>query len=279
MLRITAPSIPGALEQVLVHAICYGKMDDVDRLLRMGVNPNTPSTKPALHMAVENGDVSTIRKLLDRGANIEIGWNEYWNNGVLDCAAMVGRNEVIQELLSRKANVNRANNFGVTALHVAVQWLNDSTVKLLLEHGAIVDYVNDDGATPLRIIAGRMMVRVECFADPAHPTLPELQDLLDNQRIELCGLSHLAITEIKKVLEREYEKKFNIAKTLIDYGASLDKALDDRTSKTAVILHKYAESRLSYVQALKSVGGIYSRAQGEIETKRVNEVKGSGFGI
>jgi hypothetical protein len=279
MLRKHKPSIAEILEAELVDAICYDKIDEVDRLLKMGVNPDTPSTKPALQMAVEKGDVSTIRKLLDRGANIEIGWSEYWNNGVLDCAAIVGRNEVIQELLSRKANVNRANNFGVTALHVAVQWLNDSTVKLLLENGAIVDCVNDDGETPLRIIARRMMEHREHFADPALPTLVELQNLRDHQPIELCGSSHMDNEEIKSILENAYVKKINIAKTLIDNGASLDKALDDRTSKAAVILQKYADSRLSYVQALKSVGGIYSRAQGEIETKRVNDVKRSSFGI
>lgn len=70
--------------------------------------------------------------------------NEFslWTDAILE-----NKNEVIEELISKKINVNVQGEIGYTPLHVASLRNNDTAVKLLLAAGANQNIVCKHGHT------------------------------------------------------------------------------------------------------------------------------------
>jgi len=64
-------------------------------------------------------------------------------------AALQGKREVVQLLLSKRANVNATTAWGASALTRAAQDGDTELVELLLSSGANVDQMEHDGYTPL----------------------------------------------------------------------------------------------------------------------------------
>jgi ankyrin repeat protein len=106
---------------------------------------------PALFSAVESGDLSVVRQVLDRGADIEARNAEGLTP--LMVAAKAGRAEVVRELLQRGAQVNaRVGCYGITALTLAGTRDSDSEIAaLLLQAGASREAPDERGR--LRMIA------------------------------------------------------------------------------------------------------------------------------
>ena len=149
---------------------------DVDR-------PNPDGMTPMM-MALDNGYPAVARYLLDRGANPHT-W-DWWGRTPLYIAVTMrggqdgnaGRRspdslDVIAALLAAGVNVNaqlafkepsrggRENRFrddllttGATPLLRAAQTYDNDVVRLLLEHGALVDLPNASGVTPFMAAAG-----------------------------------------------------------------------------------------------------------------------------
>ena len=73
-----------------------------------------------LHNAAARGDVAEITRLLDAGADIEARAGSGYT--ALHAAAFGGHSEAIITLLGRGTNIQaRADEYGTTALHLAVQ--------------------------------------------------------------------------------------------------------------------------------------------------------------
>lgn len=79
--------------------------------------------------------------LVDAGAKVP--------NEMLGQAVLKGREDVLETLLGKDADVNVRLESGSTPLHDAALKGFDGMVKLLLAHGANVDIRNASGATPL----------------------------------------------------------------------------------------------------------------------------------
>jgi len=101
--------------------------------------------------AVKNGNVNTVKKLLNNGANVNQADNE---NGItpLLTASRNGHTEVVKLLLNKGADVNKAGMFGRTPLWNASQEGHTKVVKVLLgARGIDVNKVENYGQTPLII--------------------------------------------------------------------------------------------------------------------------------
>jgi serine/threonine-protein phosphatase 6 regulatory ankyrin repeat subunit B len=129
---------------------------DVARLLLkrgMDVNAHDSDQGTPLHNAALYGQVKMIRFLLENKADIQAA-NE--DKSPLLAACMVGKLEAIRVLLDHKADVNvREKYYGRTPLHHAVAGEDPAVVRLLLDHGALVDTVDSWGLTPLHLAACR----------------------------------------------------------------------------------------------------------------------------
>ena len=105
-----------------------------------------------LHDAAKNGDVATVKQLLDQGA--DIAQPDDAGEPVLLIASLAGKPDVVALLLERGSNIEIRNKGGLTALHAAAYGGNLDTVKLLVEKGAAVnDEKNFYHMTPLHAAA------------------------------------------------------------------------------------------------------------------------------
>ena len=146
----------------------------IDPLLNTGCTP--------LLRAVMGNDMEVARALLDRGANPNIvamgltpflvaaGVSTGGRGGGGAVAGATPNTQLMDLLLQHGANVNAqvsgtktysmriarspSSNEGITALHAAAQLGRVEIVRYLLDHGATTSLVDDNGRTPMDLLAG-----------------------------------------------------------------------------------------------------------------------------
>jgi uncharacterized protein len=159
-------------------------LDLIQTLLRHGADPNAALKSPTLYRAhtpgegtlgagttpflraAKNGDIETMRVLLENGADAA----RTQKNGTtaLMLASGVGRGQgvfakdyatesqlldAVRFLVEHGAAVNAPNDSGQTALHIAAQ-ASDGIVDYLAAHGADLDAKDKQGRTPLDLALG-----------------------------------------------------------------------------------------------------------------------------
>jgi ankyrin repeat protein len=167
---------------------------DVARLLvDKGANVNAPYTKTipprqaqgninvapgstALYRAVRAIDLASVKLLVDAGANPSLGLTD--GSTPLMAAAGLGaprggdeevteagdRNdpvEVMKLLVEKGADVNAANDAGMTPMHYAVQRGVDRIIEFLASRGARFDVMNKQGRSPAELARGRTATLVK----------------------------------------------------------------------------------------------------------------------
>jgi ankyrin repeat protein len=170
----------------LLYAARAGCLGCVKAMLDAGTDkdrPNPDGMTPMI-MALDNGYPGVARYLLDRGANPHV-W-DWWGRTALYVAVTMRGGvdsrpgprspeslEFIKALLDAGVNPNaqlafkepsrggRDNRFrddllttGATPLLRAAQTFDNDVVRLLLEHGALVDLPNASGVTPFMAAVG-----------------------------------------------------------------------------------------------------------------------------
>jgi cytohesin len=111
----------------------------------------------SLHRAAAMGDVEAIKRILARGAEVDIRvrsnefYSSEWGNTPLHLAARDGREEAVAALIEAKADVNAVNDRGVSVLHRAIA--HPKVAEMLISKGAKVDAADVRGHTPLHYCA------------------------------------------------------------------------------------------------------------------------------
>lgn len=101
------------------------------------INTRDDSGDAALHIVIKRGDVTYLRFLIARGANINI--QDGRGNTPLMLAVGASCFDCVDVLTQQKANVNLANASGETPLIRAVQLRNLEMARRLLDAGANPD--------------------------------------------------------------------------------------------------------------------------------------------
>ncbi|KAF4825043.1 Vegetative incompatibility protein HET-E-1 [Colletotrichum siamense] len=118
----------------------------------------TAQNEPPLAMAARLGSAGIVECLLDYGANVNEKGLPCLPNSVgfrADCpvlaiAAFMGHYDVVDRLLSRKADINATDGSCRTPLLLAARKGHDQIVQLLLQQGADTELSESkDGGTPL----------------------------------------------------------------------------------------------------------------------------------
>ena len=103
-----------------------------------GTSGNGSSAKmmtfDALHRFIKTGDILSVRRELDAGANPNLVNQFGWS--LLMSAALEGNTSIAGLLLSRGVEVNTKNNFGETALSLAAHGGHLPFIRILLANGA-----------------------------------------------------------------------------------------------------------------------------------------------
>lgn len=131
----------------LLRAVCEGDEVGVRRLLAGGVSPDAVSDQghTALGLAVVRNDLRLVASVLQQGASPladHFGWGNPFR-----LAAALGRDAVVEAYLQSGYDPN-SEQLGFP-FHVAVDYGQEETVRLMLMRGARADLPDGGGMTPL----------------------------------------------------------------------------------------------------------------------------------
>lgn len=100
-----------------------------------------------LSIAIQENDIERVQNLIQDGADV----NRADNRGLtpLHQSILEGHIEIALALIHQGADVNRANNVGTTPLHFAAYFGHTETALALIQQGADVNRPNDKGSPPL----------------------------------------------------------------------------------------------------------------------------------
>ncbi|CAG8069987.1 unnamed protein product [Penicillium olsonii] len=113
------------------------------------------STKP-------NQDASTLKVSIQKKPNrlSRLRWQMTSSKETFITHIKQGNNTTVQNLLSKGADVNAANDLGQTALMVAASYGHEDITRSLLEYGATINAHSTDGQTALTAAAIRGYERI-----------------------------------------------------------------------------------------------------------------------
>jgi ankyrin repeat protein len=165
----------------------------VHLLLRAGANTEGLKDQKEyapLHAAVRQGDLEMTRKLLQKGANANVGFCAQTRRTPLQQASSLGNEGLAQILIDFGADVNGPPCWsgGRTALQAAVENGHVSMVKMLLKHGAKIksDRAKLDGISVMGAAAERCdQELLQLFLDK-EPDIISSDSITKNQVIGLA---------------------------------------------------------------------------------------------
>ena len=174
---------------------------DVRAALNVGATPNarTKGGDTLLLQAVFNNRLSVARLLIKRGADVNLPGEDgdtplirasSINDPLADKPQSL--TPMVQLLLQHKADPNRRNTAGETALTLAALWGRGNVVKALLEGKANFQLANRAGVTPLQLAlipvergSFDVMVPFPLEDTPANRAMMERLERAEEQRIRL----------------------------------------------------------------------------------------------
>jgi cytochrome c len=110
------------------------------------------ATMTPLTAAAKEGDIAMISKLLNEGAKIDESNSAKWSGAPLYWSLFNCKYEAAELLINKGANVNLADSFGTAPLYMAVccENVDLSLIELLIQKGADLDHKNTpEGLTSL----------------------------------------------------------------------------------------------------------------------------------
>ena len=118
----------------LLSAAGGGRAEVVALLIRNGARlaPEGPRGLKALHSAIISGDVTTVRVVLDAGADV----NDVQGSSPLEYAVEFGNADVAALLVKRGADLNARGYHGMTPAHTAILAQHWATARRLVALGA-----------------------------------------------------------------------------------------------------------------------------------------------
>lgn len=164
----------------LSHAAEIGKLEIVEFLLEKGAlvsarqysssNQHRHSGKSPIHWAAMKGHKHIVELLLRYGANP----NARTTSGrtPIQEAAAASHNELVEFLVSKKVDINtQAYSDGWSSLHEVIYRQNIQVVKLLVDHGALLDVRLTSSKAPLHMAVVQqnipiMEILLKAGADP-----------------------------------------------------------------------------------------------------------------
>ena len=106
-----------------------------------GVNARDDFQQTALHIAAYDGHTAIVQDLLNARAQTEV-YDSTYKSTPLHHAAIQGHSHIVQLLLNARANTKAVNQFGETALQLAVKHDHFDVARRLVIAGAEVTVLN-----------------------------------------------------------------------------------------------------------------------------------------
>ena len=163
----------------------------------------------------EKKDVKEIKELIDMGADVHAE-NDYGYTALI-MALNYGHKEIAEILIKNGANVNAKTSDGWTALMNASHEGDKEIVELLIQNGADINAENNDGWTALMSASTR--------------NHKEIVKLLIQNGVNINARDYYGETALINTSERGYGE---IVELLIQHGADID--IENNKGETALML-------------------------------------------
>jgi ankyrin repeat protein len=182
-IRMTYAEITERLKRII------GEGRNLDELIQVIDRETTaPFFITPLMMAVLNFDLPSVRLLIQKGVNTEVGDKELESGGgrtALHYAARFGIEPIVEELVRAKANVNAIDNYTATPLWYASRHRHIGTVRFLLSNDADPNVVSKPTVRGSPLIAAIeanhsdiVQLLLEAGADPDMPDSVKVTPLI-----------------------------------------------------------------------------------------------------
>ena len=152
--RFKKKSHERSLEQLLA-ASQRGRVEAVKRVLERGIDINArhrTSGRTALMECAAHGHVEVAEVLLSKGANVNAKSRSGGRTALMR-ASDNGHVEMAKFLLSHLAEIDEQDSFGKTALILATRAGHTDLVELLIKHGVDLDVRDNKGKSALEFAA------------------------------------------------------------------------------------------------------------------------------
>ena len=144
--------VSGCLSLNMADTGMFDDLNDVKAHLAKGedINFQDEDGSSALMNSVLFGNVENVKYLLEKGANIELkdnsGSTAFFELFIFD---KPHDQEIFDLLLAEGVNINQKDEEGETALASAISFGLGKHVEMLLDKGADITILNNDGESPL----------------------------------------------------------------------------------------------------------------------------------
>ena len=263
---------------LLQNFVQRGRKDMVDIYLDhgVGINYRGMAEHCPIHVAVDTGNMDMISHLISRGADVTLPTDsgklpidiamekDNWQIVELlishggECNILhseFGNKETIKKLLDSGANIDKVNEDGFTILHTAITANDMGMVKFLLGLGANMGMVAGSTMTAIHVavnMCSREMVELSPETDiPLHNS--RNRGYLDMVEILLAHGADINATDITGRKAIHYAAKHSdviCIRTLMDHGADI-KAVDNYENTP---LHYAAGSNPQAILAILAYG-------------------------
>lgn len=187
--------------------ITNDKFEDIQELLRTGLNPNSINNKqqPALMQAIRDGAWKSFDIIL-ANPKTDVNLGNQFGETPLMYVALLGDTARAQKLIARGAKVNKD---GWTPLHYASTKGQAAMVKLLLANGALPNEISPEGDTALLMAVQTdsletVQLLINAGANPSASNL-KAQDSIDMARLK--GKDALARALEKVAQDRKLKQR------------------------------------------------------------------------
>eukprot|EP00752_Nemacystus_decipiens_P002707 g2528.t1 len=111
----------------------------------------------SIHEYAEAGDLEGMRMYVEAGGSVKK--RDFFNNTALHRSASMGFTVITGYLLESGAEVDAVANDGWTPLHLACRWGRMGAIKALVQAGADVNKPTKDGRMPAELLKIEMSPR------------------------------------------------------------------------------------------------------------------------
>lgn len=162
-----------------LHWACIkGHLELAKFLVHKGVDINIKNDKQVtpIRAAVLNKDIAMVKFLIDKGADLNY---KYDGRTLLHITVYTGYYDITRILIENGANINEVDNNGLTVLHAFCYKNEKDLVELCLDNGADVNIGDNRKFTPLYLacIANNLEIAKMLYMKGAHVNVKTIDGL------------------------------------------------------------------------------------------------------
>jgi len=182
-----------------------------------------------LSVFIQNGNLEDLEKYAERN---DLSIDD--KNSLLSIASIYGKNQMVEWLIGKGADINAIDDYGCTPLHDAVRAKKSDTVGILLKYGAEINARDNNGNTPLHTAMSRN----------ANSTIV---DVLLNRNADVNIANNIGQTPIFVAVSRGH---IETVKILIEYGADVNVADAAGETPLTIAHHRQEEHLHEYMKKI-----------------------------